>query len=82
MHRDLACRNCLVGRDRSVVIADFGMTRANTYKDYYKMQDKAAMLPVRWMAPEALSTALFTASSDVWSLGVVCWEVTSFAEVP
>eukprot|EP00036_Acanthoecidae_sp_10tr_P023888 CAMPEP_0206328744 /NCGR_PEP_ID=MMETSP0106_2-20121207/22835_1 /ASSEMBLY_ACC=CAM_ASM_000206 /TAXON_ID=81532 /ORGANISM="Acanthoeca-like sp., Strain 10tr" /LENGTH=1239 /DNA_ID=CAMNT_0053761429 /DNA_START=189 /DNA_END=3906 /DNA_ORIENTATION=- len=82
VHRDLACRNCLLDRHFTVKIGDFGMTRANTYKDYYKMNARTALLPVRWMAPEALSTALFSASSDVWSLGIVMWEITSFCEMP
>eukprot|EP00038_Savillea_parva_P008369 m.176483 g.176483 ORF g.176483 m.176483 type:complete len:1219 (+) comp14182_c0_seq1:368-4024(+) len=82
VHRDLASRNCLVDHRDRVKIGDFGMTRANTYKDYYKMQATNALLPVRWMAPEALSTALFTAASDVWSLGIVVWEVMSYGEVP
>ncbi|GFR05086.1 insulin-like peptide receptor [Trichonephila clavata] len=81
VHRDLACRNCLVNISRSVKIADFGMCRAMYDSDYYRY-NKKGMLPVRWMAPESLIDGLFTPPSDVWSYGVVLYEIVTFASVP
>ncbi|CAL1269766.1 unnamed protein product [Larinioides sclopetarius] len=81
IHRDLACRNCLVNISRSVKIADFGMCRAMYDSDYYRY-NKKGMLPVRWMAPESLIDGLFTPPSDVWSYGVVLYEIITFASVP
>ena len=53
VHRDIACRNCLVNSTRVVKLADFGMTRPMYENDYYRFSRKG-MLPVRWMAPESL----------------------------
>nr|KAF6348849.1 insulin receptor [Myotis myotis] len=64
-----------------LVAADFGMTRDIYETDYYRKGGKG-LLPVRWMAPESLKDGVFTASSDMWSFGVVLWEITSLAEQP
>uniref|UniRef100_A0A8C0ZQK8 Tyrosine-protein kinase receptor n=1 Tax=Castor canadensis TaxID=51338 RepID=A0A8C0ZQK8_CASCN len=81
VHRDLAARNCMVAHDFTVKIGDFGMTRDIYEMDYYRKGGKG-LLPVRWMAPESLKDGVFTASSDMWSFGVVLWEITSLAEQP
>ncbi|XP_035214785.1 insulin receptor-like [Stegodyphus dumicola] len=81
VHRDLACRNCLVNMHRSVKIADFGMCRPMFDSDYYRY-NKKGMLPIRWMAPESLTDGLFTPMSDVWSYGVVLYEIITFASFP
>ncbi|XP_015511028.1 tyrosine-protein kinase transmembrane receptor Ror [Neodiprion pinetum] len=81
VHRDLACRNCLVGSDLIVKIADFGMSRDVYTCDYYKIGG-SRLLPVRWMAPESVIFGRFTLESDVWSFGVVIWEVYSFGKQP
>ncbi|XP_042219284.1 insulin-like growth factor 1 receptor isoform X2 [Homarus americanus] len=75
VHRDLAVRNCLLDDKLNIKISDFGMTRM-TDKDYYEM-NKTKYLPVRWMPPEYLSNRKFTSQSDVWSYGVVIWEILS-----
>lgn len=81
VHRDLAARNCLVGDNLTVKIADFGMSRDVYTCDYYKMGGERPM-PVRWMSPESILFARFTHESDVWSYGVVLWEIYSRGKQP
>ena len=68
IHRDIAARNCLLttkGPGRVVKIADFGMARDIYRADYYRKGGKA-MLPVKWMPPEAYLDGIFTSKTDVW----------------
>lgn len=81
VHRDLACRNCLVHSTKTIKLGDFGMTRAIYDSGYYRF-NKRGMLPVRWMAPESLSDGLFTAASDIWSYGVLLFEIITFGSFP
>ncbi|XP_025266357.1 proto-oncogene tyrosine-protein kinase ROS isoform X2 [Camponotus floridanus] len=85
VHRDLACRNCLLSsrnrKDRVIKIGDFGLARDLYKDDYYRMGGEV-LLPVRWMAPESLMINIFTSQSDVWSFGVLMWEITSLGEQP
>ena len=81
VHRDLATRNCLVATGLVVKIGDFGMSQTLYHSDYYKQRGEQA-LPVRWMAPEAFIYGRFSSEGDVWSFGVVLWEVFSFAMQP
>ncbi|CAH0557393.1 unnamed protein product, partial [Brassicogethes aeneus] len=81
VHRDLACRNCLVAEGPTVKIADFGMSRDVYTCDYYKIGG-SRLLPVRWMSPESVVYGRFTLESDIWSYGVVLWEIYSFGKQP
>uniref|UniRef100_A0A3B3BHU6 Tyrosine-protein kinase receptor n=1 Tax=Oryzias melastigma TaxID=30732 RepID=A0A3B3BHU6_ORYME len=81
VHRDLAARNCMVTEDFTVKIGDFGMTRDIYETDYYRKGGKG-LLPVRWMSPESLKDGVFTTMSDVWSFGVVLWEIATLSEQP
>lgn len=81
VHRDLAARNCMVAEDLTVKIGDFGMTRDIYETDYYRKGTKG-LLPVRWMAPESLKDGVFTSSSDVFSYGIVLWEIATGASQP
>lgn len=84
IHRDIAARNCLLtmkGPERVVKIADFGMARDIYRADYYRKGGKA-MLPVKWMPPEAFLDGIFTCKTDVWSFGVLLWEVMSLGYMP
>ncbi|BFZ05313.1 hypothetical protein BsWGS_08351 [Bradybaena similaris] len=81
VHRDLAARNCLVSHDGTVKIADFGMARDVYMTEYYR-KDQRALMPIRWMAPESLSDGIFTTMTDVWSFGIVLWEMVTLAEQP
>ena len=81
IHRDLACRNCLVSSGMIVKIADFGMSQNLYSKDYYRLTGEAS-LPVRWMPPESIVYGTFSTRGDVWSFGVVMWEIFSFGMQP
>lgn len=81
VHRDLAARNCMVGADNSIKIGDFGLARDIYETDYYRKGDKGT-LPIRWMAPESIRDGIFTSNSDMWSFGVVLWEITTLAQMP
>uniref|UniRef100_A0A8C4QVL8 Tyrosine-protein kinase receptor n=1 Tax=Eptatretus burgeri TaxID=7764 RepID=A0A8C4QVL8_EPTBU len=81
VHRDLATRNCLVGEELVVKIGDFGMSRDVYSTDYYRVGGHT-MLPIRWMPPESIMYRRFTAESDVWSLGVVLWEIFTYGKQP
>ncbi|RWS22848.1 hypothetical protein B4U80_01754 [Leptotrombidium deliense] len=82
VHRDLAARNVLVDDENVMKISDFGLTRNLNSFGYYKVQNTDQLLPVRWMAPEAWSDNQFSTKSDVWSFGVLLWEIFTFAAQP
>ncbi|KPP75876.1 High affinity nerve growth factor receptor-like [Scleropages formosus] len=87
VHRDLATRNCLVGEGLVVKIGDFGMSRDIYSTDYYRCMFQYSvggrtMLPIRWMPPESIMYRKFTTESDIWSFGVVLWEIFTFGKQP
>lgn len=81
VHRDLATRNCLIGDNLTVKISDFGLARSVHRLEYYKGSDNDA-IPIRWMPLESILYNKFSVESDVWSYGVILWEIFSFALQP
>ena len=74
LHRDLACRNVLVGEGKALKVSDFGMSRLLPPDEVY-VPTSHGPLPLRWMAIEALFYRHFTTKTDVWSFGVLLWEI-------
>ncbi|CAH8473451.1 unnamed protein product [Heterobilharzia americana] len=83
VHRDLAARNILVDKFNTCKVSDFGLTRkvgSDTTEDAYTFT--GGKVPIRWTAPEAIMYRKFTISSDIWSFGIVAWELFSLGERP
>uniref|UniRef100_A0A663FE07 receptor protein-tyrosine kinase n=1 Tax=Aquila chrysaetos chrysaetos TaxID=223781 RepID=A0A663FE07_AQUCH len=81
IHRDLAARNILVTHGKVVKICDFGLARDVVNNSDYIVRGNAR-LPVKWMAPESLFERTYTMKSDVWSYGILLWEIFSLGVNP
>ena len=81
IHRDLAARNILVGENIACKVADFGLAREISGEDFYTAQT-GTKIPVRWTSPEALKFSKFSKKSDVWSFGVLLWEIITYGYTP
>ncbi|XP_059611195.1 tyrosine-protein kinase Fer isoform X5 [Phlebotomus argentipes] len=79
IHRDLAARNCLIGYENIVKISDFGMSRE---EEEYIVSDGMKQIPIKWTAPEALNFGKYTSLCDVWSYGILMWEIFSKGDTP
>ncbi|CAB3408822.1 unnamed protein product [Caenorhabditis bovis] len=78
IHRDIAARNCLYSNDKVVKLSDFGLSRiGNSYKLCTSQK-----LPIKWLAAETITTLFFTFKTDVYSYGVMCFEIFSEGEEP
>lgn len=82
VHRDLAARNCMLDENLVVKVADFGLSRDIYERDYYSSDNKKAKLPVKWMAIESLEKSVYSIKTDVWSYGVLLWELMTRGVVP
>ncbi|CAF3798026.1 unnamed protein product [Adineta steineri] len=94
VHRDLATRNCMLDEQLICLISDFGLSRDVIDRDYYvvptttKENDGKSIpmmprrLPLRWLSPESIESSKYTIQSDVWSFGVLLWELMSRGKTP
>ncbi|CAJ0929542.1 unnamed protein product, partial [Mesorhabditis belari] len=79
IHRDVAARNVLITGENMAKLSDFGLCR---YNDQMFYTTRGGKLPIKWMAPESFEYAIFTSKTDVWSFGVLLWEVYSYGKTP
>ncbi|XP_013407048.2 protein slit-like [Lingula anatina] len=81
IHRDLAARNILISETMVAKVSDFGLAR-EAYESGYYFKESKGRLPFRWMSPESLLSGQYTTKSDVWSYGVVLWEMATLGGTP
>ena len=82
VHKDLATRNCVVTPDFEVKVADNALVKDVYGREYVYVETARDFLPVRWMAPESLTDLQFSQKSDVWSFGVLLWELLTRGRLP
>jgi serine/threonine protein kinase len=81
LHCDLAARNVVVSQNETLKICDFGMAKNVRYVEYFRSKAQS-FLPVKWMSPEAMFDKVYTQASDVWSFGVLLWEISTLGGCP
>ena len=80
VHKDVALRNCIRGKNGVVKVASFGLGEKLYPEAYYQLHRR--ILPLRWMPPEAINYDVFSTESDIWALGVLMWELFTYGQQP
>ena len=80
VHGDLACRNMYLDENRTVKISDFGINIREKGKHRLYVKVGQTRLPLRWMAPEAITEGKLSVASDIWAVGVTLWEIVTLGE--
>ena len=80
VHKDIALRNCIRGKNGVVKVANFGLGSKLYPESYYRLHGRS--LPLRWLPPEAINYDVFSTESDVWAFGVLMWELFTYGEHP
>ena len=81
VHRDLAARNCMLDNEITAKISDFGLSK-DVYETQYYYSESDTKLPIRWMAPESLEKGIYNSKTDVWSYGILVWELLTRGVTP
>ncbi|XP_070562687.1 fibroblast growth factor receptor 1-like [Ptychodera flava] len=83
VHRDIAARNILISHEDVAKVGDFGFAR-DVYQtgEYHRHQGRPGRFPTRWMAPESLQDGIYTYKSDIWSYGILLWEIANLGSPP
>lgn len=82
VHRDLAARNVLISEDYTAKVCDFGLASREKFSDIYMNSGAGCRIPIKWTAPESLRLGEFSSKSDMWSFGILLYEIYSFGRLP
>lgn len=82
VHRDLAARNILISKDYVAKVCDFGLASKEKFSDIYMNSGSGCRIPIKWTAPESLRQGEFSSKSDMWSFGILLYEIYSFGRLP
>lgn len=82
VHRDLAARNVLIAEDYTAKVCDFGLASREKFSDIYIYSGASCRIPIKWTAPESLRQGEFSSKSDMWSFGILLYEIYSFGRLP
>lgn len=82
VHRDLAARNILISENYTAKVCDFGLASREKFTDIYMNSGTGCRIPIKWTAPESLRQGEYSSKSDIWSFGILLYEIYSFGRLP